>query len=133
MSTKETVDEKSITLGGIGITILATVVMAIMGFFFTAVASYIVGLVGNSNSPVSGMTITAVLVSGGMLWLFNYSGTLSYEKSTDDDYLVDNPIRRRPIIEKARNELGYAPGIGLQDGVRRSLIWYSGNQEAEAA
>jgi len=60
--------------GGIGITLLATVVMMVMGFFFTAVASYIVGLVGNSNSPVSGMTITAVLVAGGMLWLFNYSG-----------------------------------------------------------
>lgn len=59
---------------GIGITILSTIVMLIMGFFFTAVASYIVGLVGNSNSPVSGMTITAVLVAGGMLWLFNYSG-----------------------------------------------------------
>jgi len=60
--------------GGFGITALSTVVMVIMGFFFTAVASYIVGLVGNSNSPVSGMTITAVLVAGGMLWLFNYSG-----------------------------------------------------------
>lgn len=59
---------------GIGITLLATVVMLVMGFFFTAVASYIVGLVGNSNSPVSGMTITAVLVAGGLLWLFNYSG-----------------------------------------------------------
>jgi putative OPT family oligopeptide transporter len=59
---------------GIGITVLATIVMLVMGFFFTAVASYIVGLVGNSNSPVSGMTITAVLVAGGMLWLFNYSG-----------------------------------------------------------
>lgn len=60
--------------GGIGITVLSTVVMMVMGFFFTGVASYIVGLVGNSNSPVSGMTITAVLVAGGMLWLFNYSG-----------------------------------------------------------
>ncbi len=60
--------------GGVGITILSTVVMLVMGFFFTAVASYIVGLVGNSNSPVSGMTITAVLVAGAMLWLFNYSG-----------------------------------------------------------
>jgi len=61
--------------GGLGITLLATIVMMVMGFFFTAVASYIVGLVGNSNSPVSGMTITAVLVADGMLWLFNYSGT----------------------------------------------------------
>lgn len=60
---------------GLGITGVSTVVMVAMGFFFTAVASYIVGLVGNSNSPVSGMTITAVLVSGAMLWLFNYSGT----------------------------------------------------------
>ena len=60
--------------GGIGITLLSTIVMVVMGFFFTAVASYIVGLVGNSNSPVSGMTITAVLISGGMLWLFHYSG-----------------------------------------------------------
>lgn len=59
----------------IGVTVLSTVVMLAMGFFFTAVASYIVGLVGNSNSPVSGMTITAVLVSGGLLYLFQYSGT----------------------------------------------------------
>ena len=58
-----------------GITALSTSVMIVMGFFFTAVASYIVGLVGNSNSPVSGMTITAVLVAGALLWLFNYSGT----------------------------------------------------------
>ena len=41
--------------------------MVIMAFFFTAVASYIVGIVGNSNSPVSGMTITAVLFTGGLL------------------------------------------------------------------
>jgi putative OPT family oligopeptide transporter len=61
--------------GAVGITLLSTIVMLVMGFFFTAVASYIVGLVGNSNSPVSGMTITAVLVAGGMLWLFNYSGS----------------------------------------------------------
>ncbi len=60
--------------GGYGITLLSTVVMLVMAFFFTAVASYLVGLVGNSNSPVSGMTITAVLVAGGMLWLFNYTG-----------------------------------------------------------
>ncbi|MCA9136634.1 MAG: oligopeptide transporter, OPT family [Planctomycetales bacterium] len=57
-----------------GVSALSTIVMLAMGFFFTAVASYIVGLVGNSNSPVSGMTITAVLAAGGLLWLFSYSG-----------------------------------------------------------
>ena len=58
----------------VGITVLSTIVMLVMGFFFTAVASYIVGLVGNSNSPVSGMTITAVLVAGALLYLFNFTG-----------------------------------------------------------
>lgn len=51
-----------------------TLVMVIAAFFFTAVASYIVGLVGNSNSPVSGMTITAVLLAGGVLSLIGFSG-----------------------------------------------------------
>ena len=55
------------------ITLTTTVIMVLMAFFFTAVASYIVGLVGNSNSPVSGMTITAVLFTGGLL-LFGFSG-----------------------------------------------------------
>ena len=61
--------------GNFYITIITTVIMLIMSFFFTAVASYIVGLVGNSNSPVSGMTITAVLFTGGLLYIFGFSGT----------------------------------------------------------
>ena len=35
--------------------------IAVFGFFFGAVASRIVGLVGSSNSPVSGMTIATLL------------------------------------------------------------------------
>lgn len=58
----------------IGVTILTTLIMIVMSFFFAAVASYIVGLVGNSNSPVSGMTITAVLVTGGLITLFGFGG-----------------------------------------------------------
>ncbi|MCP4171917.1 MAG: oligopeptide transporter, OPT family, partial [Fuerstiella sp.] len=58
-----------------GLSVLTTVIMLVMSFFFAAVASYIVGLVGNSNSPVSGMTITAVLGTGGLLMLFGFGGT----------------------------------------------------------
>ncbi|MCA9074945.1 MAG: oligopeptide transporter, OPT family [Planctomycetaceae bacterium] len=57
-----------------GLTILTTGIMFVMSFFFAAVASYIVGLVGNSNSPVSGMTITAVLGTGGLIMLFGFGG-----------------------------------------------------------
>ena len=58
----------------VGITALTTVVMLVMSFFFAAVASYIVGLVGSSNSPVSGMTITAVLGTGALILMFGFTG-----------------------------------------------------------
>jgi putative OPT family oligopeptide transporter len=60
--------------GAIGIALVATALMAVACFFFVGVASYIVGLVGNSNSPVSGMTITAVLATGAVLFLAGYTG-----------------------------------------------------------
>jgi putative OPT family oligopeptide transporter len=49
--------------------------MFVLAFFFVAVASYIVGLVGSSNSPVSGMTICTVLATAGLLLILGYSGT----------------------------------------------------------
>lgn len=58
----------------IAVTAATTVIMIAMSFFFTAVASYIVGLVGNSNSPVSGMTITAVLFTGALMLVFGFTG-----------------------------------------------------------
>jgi len=60
--------------GAPGIALLATALMVAACFFFVGVASFIVGLVGNSNSPVSGMTITAVLLTGGVLAVAGYSG-----------------------------------------------------------
>jgi putative OPT family oligopeptide transporter len=43
------------------------VVMVIAGFLFSAVASYMAGLVGSSNNPVSGITISTILVSALLL------------------------------------------------------------------
>lgn len=65
--------------------------------------------------------------------LFSYQGNLIRKESKDKDYLVDNPTRRCPIIKKARTELGYDPQIAIEEGLRRSLIWYSGNREASEA
>jgi putative OPT family oligopeptide transporter len=39
----------------------------VASFLFVAVATYIVGLVGSSNSPVSGMTICALLMTAGVM------------------------------------------------------------------
>src|SRR3546814_8546054 len=62
--------------------------------------------------------------------LFGYKGRVVHEASPDGDYLVDNPNQRSPIIAQARDELGYRPGIALDEGLRRALLWYGANREA---
>ncbi len=47
---------------------LMTVLMAFFGFVFSAVAGYIAGLVGSSNSPISGVTIATVVVASVILF-----------------------------------------------------------------
>jgi putative OPT family oligopeptide transporter len=54
--------------------ITATIVMIAASFLFVAVATYIVGLVGSSNSPVSGMTICALLLAAGVMLALGVSG-----------------------------------------------------------
>lgn len=65
--------------------------------------------------------------------LFDYPGKVSLQVSADEDYLVDNPNRRCPVIDKARADLNYNPGISLDEGLKRSLIWYHDNSQAEEA
>ncbi|MBX7066499.1 MAG: oligopeptide transporter, OPT family [Parachlamydiales bacterium] len=43
--------------------LLTVLLLAILGFFFVAVTSITVGLVGSSSNPVSGMTITTLLLT----------------------------------------------------------------------
>ena len=45
------------------VTFPGAVIIVIFGFFFCAVSSRMVGLVGSSNNPVSGMTIATILIS----------------------------------------------------------------------
>jgi len=65
--------------------------------------------------------------------LFGYQGKIIHQRSADKDYLLDNPNRRCPIIEKGRTELGYNPSVTLDEGLRRSILWYAGNRIAEEA
>jgi len=65
--------------------------------------------------------------------LFGYKGKLVHQPAPEAVYLVDNPNRRSPNISKARSQLGYEPGIGIEEGLRRTLLWYHHNQEAEEA
>ena len=47
----------------IPVNFLGTILIIIFGFFFATVSSRMVGLVGSSNNPVSGMTIATLIIS----------------------------------------------------------------------
>jgi putative OPT family oligopeptide transporter len=57
-----------------GLSLLTTVLMMAAAFLLTGVSSYIVGLVGSSNNPVSGMTISALLGTAGFFLLIGLKG-----------------------------------------------------------
>ena len=54
-------------VGSFGIALTMAILMIITGFLFCAVAGYMAGLVGSSNSPVSGMTICTMLFAAVVL------------------------------------------------------------------
>lgn len=61
-------------IGMLGAAIAAVIMTLVASFLFVAVATYIVGLVGSSNSPVSGMTICALLMTAGVLLAMGIEG-----------------------------------------------------------
>lgn len=58
---------------------------------------------------------------------FGYSGKIIHRMSEDMEYLADNPNRRCPDITKAGTQLGYVPSVGLDEGLLRTMCWYSEN------
>jgi len=56
------------------IAIGAALIMAVLGFLLSAIGGYLVGLVGSSNQPLSGLTLTALLLSALLLVAFGVKG-----------------------------------------------------------
>ncbi|MCS5533324.1 MAG: oligopeptide transporter, OPT family [Candidatus Poseidoniaceae archaeon] len=55
--------------GSLTLAIVGAIFLAITAFFFSAVAGYIAGVVGSSNSPVSGMTIATLMATSLVVWI----------------------------------------------------------------
>ncbi len=55
--------------------LVATVVMVIAGFFFAAVSGYLVGIIGSSNNPISGLTLSTLLVAALLMVALGMKGT----------------------------------------------------------
>jgi putative OPT family oligopeptide transporter len=55
--------------------ILAAVVMIIVGFFFATVSGSLCGIIGSSNNPVSGITLSTLLIAALLMVSLGVSGT----------------------------------------------------------
>jgi putative OPT family oligopeptide transporter len=54
--------------------LVATVVMIIAGFFFAAVSGYLVGIIGSSNNPISGLTLSTLVVAALLMVVLGMKG-----------------------------------------------------------
>jgi putative OPT family oligopeptide transporter len=54
--------------------ILAAVVMAIAGFFFAAVSGNLVGTIGASNNPISGLTLSTLIIAALLMVVVGATG-----------------------------------------------------------
>jgi len=60
--------------GSIGPAIVAALVILVTGFFFAAVSGNLVGMIGSSNNPLSGLTLTTVIVAALTMVLVGMKG-----------------------------------------------------------
>lgn len=107
---------------------------AVVGYYKVLVKghkgeAYNIG-VESPEISIAGLAKRITSIAAG---LYGYQGKVVTQPSTLSDYLIDNPNRRCPVIKKARTDLGYNPSIPLEEGLKRSMIWYSENREAEDA
>jgi putative OPT family oligopeptide transporter len=55
--------------------LVAAFVMLIAGFFFATVSGYLVGLIGSSNNPISGLTLSTLIVAALLMVAFGVHGS----------------------------------------------------------
>ncbi|HUA20124.1 MAG TPA: oligopeptide transporter, OPT family [Bryobacteraceae bacterium] len=55
--------------------IAAALVMLIVGFFFATVSGYLVGVIGSSNNPISGLTLSTLVIAALLMVFLGASGT----------------------------------------------------------
>src|SRR5437773_4183625 len=54
--------------------IVAAIVMLLAGFFFATVSGYLVGLIGSSNNPISGLTLSTLVIAALLMVSMGVSG-----------------------------------------------------------
>jgi len=87
--------------GSLPAAVVLTIVMLVLGFLFAAVAGYLVGLLGSSNNPISGLTLSTLLIAavlmvgmgvtgtGGILGVLGVAGVVCCSAGVAGDMLQD--------------------------------------------
>jgi putative OPT family oligopeptide transporter len=60
--------------GTLGTAVVAAAVMAVAGFFFAAVSGNLVGQIGSSNNPISGLTLSTLIIAALLMVLVGATG-----------------------------------------------------------
>jgi len=60
--------------GLFGAAIVAAVVMLVVGFFFSTVSGSLVGMIGSSNNPISGLTLSTLIIAALLMVALGVSG-----------------------------------------------------------
>ena len=115
-----------------GAAILLTIMMVILGFLFAAVAGYLVGLLGSSNNPISGLTLSTLLIaaivmvgigvtgSGGILGVLAVAGVVCCACGISGDMLQDLKVGHILGGTPWKMEIGELIGVTIAALV---LIW----------
>ena len=75
--------------------------------------------IGNDQPEISMLELARLTVK-----ISDSNSEVIHQTSSDPAYLEDNPQRRCPDLTKSKDLLGYAPRIGLEEGLLRTLAYY---------
>lgn len=71
-----------ILCGSTSVSLIVTIVMSITGFLFAAVAGFLVSIIGSSSNPISGLTLSTLLLAAGLLVLLGMGGGMLEDGKT---------------------------------------------------
>jgi putative OPT family oligopeptide transporter len=54
---------------------VAAMVMVVLGFAFSAASGYLVGMIGSSNNPISGLTVSTLIIAALLMVVLGMTGT----------------------------------------------------------
>lgn len=85
-------------------------------------------LLSEEHGPVNlGNTeeITMLELANRLIELCNSNSQVVFEPAREED-----PVRRKPNIDKAKRTLGWEPNVSLTDGLNRTIEWLKENLES---